>query len=511
MNIKFTLFVLILAIAGSSAQVVDSSQINTTSEVSNTLFAKRTFTNHFFGANHSLLDFEDYRGGFELNYARNLVDNIDISFPFRVNVIRLPEEISNRKNFSLDGLMHVHYDKEATIDPYLLVGAGAVLEPGSSTDVQIPLGAGINVKLNKVLRLNIQSEFRLSVSGERNNYVHGVGLGLNLNELLQPVIIEAPEVQIEDRDGDGISDATDECPDVKGNIAFNGCPDSDNDGIGDQEDACPDLAGSKEFRGCPDTDGDGLSDVDDDCPDQAGPKDLLGCPDTDGDGIKDSDDKCPNEKGIVENNGCPKAIADQDNDGVPDEEDECPTVKGTLKGCPDDDNDGVKNSADNCPQLAGPVNAKGCPDSDDDGLDDYNDKCPNKPGPLANSGCPEISAEDKATLEFAVQAVNFQTGSAELTAASFPVLSKITDILKRYPAYDLVISGHTDSTGEAEKNQILSQARAEACRNYLRDQGGINTSRMSAIGYGQNQPKASNETLEGRLMNRRVEFDLRLK
>ncbi len=508
MNIKFTLILVLFAYIGMHAQNIDSIPQNPTEEVSNTLFAKRAFTNHFFGANHSLLDFEDYRGGFEINYARNLVNNIDISFPFRVNVIRLPEEIENRNNFSLDGLMQLHYDKTAIIDPYLLVGAGAVLEPGRSTDVQIPAGIGINIRMNKVLFLNIQSEFRLSLSRQRNNYVHGIGLGINLNELIKPVVIEASEATLADRDEDGVPDESDNCPDIKGLLAFDGCPDSDNDGIGDQKDACPDLAGTKAFRGCPDTDNDGLSDVDDACPDQAGLKAFDGCPDSDEDGIMDSEDNCPTEKGSKENRGCPVVIADQDKDGVPDEKDECPTTYGLLNGCPDDDKDGVKNAADNCPQLAGPINAKGCPDSDDDGLDDFNDKCPNKAGPLSNSGCPEISAEDKATLEFAVQAVNFQTGSAELRTESFPVLSKITDILRRYPSYNLVISGHTDSTGEAEKNQILSQARAEACRNYLRDQGGINPSRMSAIGYGISQPKATNETLEGRLLNRRVEFDL---
>ena len=241
MNIKFTFLLVLFAYLGLQAQNIDSIAQNSAIDVSNTLFAKRTFTNHFFGANHSLLDFEDYRGGFELNYARNLVNNIDISFPFRVNVIRLPEETQNRNNFSLDGLMHLHYDKSATVDPYLLAGAGAVLEPssGSSTDVQIPLGVGVNIKMNKVLFLNLQTEYRFSLSGERHNYIHGIGLGINLNELIKPVI---PEEKQADRDGDGIPDTSDDCPDIKGKLAFGGCPDSDDDGIGDQEDACPDLA-----------------------------------------------------------------------------------------------------------------------------------------------------------------------------------------------------------------------------------------------------------------------------
>ncbi len=484
MNIRLSLLLVVGAISFLTAQDSISTIVDAKNPTNHTIYAKRTFVNHFFGSNHSVLDFDDYTGGFELKYARSLNDKLDFAIPFRVNVIHLPEELKNRRNISFDGLLELHYDKKATIDPYLVAGAGFAAEPNGISDIQVPLGLGFNIRLNRVLYLNLQSEYRFSFSGNRKNYVHGLGLGLNLNELIQPV---APPVLIEvaDRDKDGVLDEEDECPDMAGKRELNGCPDSDGDGIGDQVDACPDLAGPPEHKGCPDSDGDGLFDLVDDCPDVAGVRSFNGCPDSDGDGIQDSKDDCPNEKGIRALNGCPEKIKDSDGDGVADE-------------------------IDRCPQLAGPANAKGCPDSDDDGLDDSQDRCPNKPGPLSNSGCPEISMEDKATLEFAVQAVNFETGSAALTAPSLPVLAKLVDILKRYPEYQLFISGHTDSVGEEEKNRVLSQSRADACKNYLVSQG-VSASRMSAMGYGQTQPKASNETLEGRLLNRRVEFALRLK
>jgi OmpA-OmpF porin, OOP family len=83
--------------------------------------------------------------------------------------------------------------------------------------------------------------------------------------------------------------------------------DRDGDGIPDDEDRCPDQPGPRELQGCPDgdRDGDGVPDSQDRCPDQPGPKELDGCPDSDGDGIPDVDDKCPTVPGPAQNDGCP--------------------------------------------------------------------------------------------------------------------------------------------------------------------------------------------------------------
>ena len=125
-----------------------------------------------------------------------------------------------------------------------------------------------------------------------------------------------------DRDGDGIADEQDKCPDepedFDGFADEDGCPDPDNDRDGtlDQEDACPTTPGPKSNRGCPgsaagDRDGDGVLDMYDKCPDHPedhdGFQDADGCPDpdNDADGIVDVDDKCPNQPGPVSNLGCP--------------------------------------------------------------------------------------------------------------------------------------------------------------------------------------------------------------
>lgn len=115
-----------------------------------------------------------------------------------------------------------------------------------------------------------------------------------------------------DKDGDGVLDKADGCPDIAGPIENHGCPweDSDGDNILDKDDQCPEVAGPIENKGCPwkDSDNDGVLDKDDACPEEVGPAENNGCPwpDTDGDGVLDRDDNCPKVSGSVTNKGCPE-------------------------------------------------------------------------------------------------------------------------------------------------------------------------------------------------------------
>ena len=256
-----------------------------------------------------------------------------------------------------------------------------------------------------------------------------------------------------------------------------------------------------------DTDGDGIYDKDDACPDVAGLAAFNGCPDTDGDGIEDSKDSCPNEAGLAEFNGCP----DTDGDGVPDKDDKCPTVAGlkALAGCPDADGDGVTDADDKCPNTAGPAANQGCPwpDTDGDGVLDKDDKCPDVKGTVANSGCPEVSAEVQKTLNEYAKTILFDSGKASIHKQSAAVLADIIKILKEYPTAKFTVEGHTDSVGSEKLNQRLSDARALAVKDYLVDHG-IDEFRLSAVGYGESRPIASNKTRKGRAENRRVEINL---
>ena len=113
-----------------------------------------------------------------------------------------------------------------------------------------------------------------------------------------------------------------------------------------------------------------------------------------------------------------------------------------------------------------------------------------------------------ATLNSIVglEPILFATGSAEIDPASFPTLDAMTEILSAN-AIDVTVEGHTDNTGDAAINQALSQERARSVVNYL-VVNGIDESRLSAVGFGPDQPVADNDTEEGRALNRRIEFAL---
>lgn len=103
--------------------------------------------------------------------------------------------------------------------------------------------------------------------------------------------------------------------------------------------------------------------------------------------------------------------------------------------------------------------------------------------------------------------VFFDFNSATLKGESVPDLNRAVDLLKQFPSNRVRVTGHTDSVGSAEFNQRLSQDRANSVKQYL-VQHGIDAGRIDAVGMGETMPIASNETEEGRALNRRVEFQL---
>ncbi len=263
------------------------------------------------------------------------------------------------------------------------------------------------------------------------------------------------------------------------NIRFGGT-DTDGDGIYDKDDACPEVAGLPEFNGCPDSDGDGIEDGKDSCPNEAGTAEMNGCPDSDGDGIADKDDACPNEAGLA-----------------------------ALSGCPDADGDGVADKDDACPSEAGPAENKGCPwpDKDGDSVLDKDDQCPDVAGTVANNGCPEVTEEVQKQLNDYARTILFDTGKSSIKAESTTVMVDIIQILNEYPNAKFTVEGHTDSVGGAKTNQRLSEERANSVRDFLIDKG-IGSDRLTAIGYGEDKPIATNSTRSGRKQNRRVEINL---
>ena len=246
-----------------------------------------------------------------------------------------------------------------------------------------------------------------------------------------------------------------------------------------------------------DRDGDGYPDPDDGCPDDPedfdGYEDEDGCPedqDTDGDGIGDATDACvlepEDQDGYLDTDGCPE---------------------------PDDDADGILDAADQCARDPedpdGYRDEDGCPDRDNDadGLVDVNDQCPNEPGPEANQGCPRVYEDVEVTTTHIriSQTIHFEFNRSVIRPVSFPILNTVSQVLRDFPNVAVEVQGHTDSRGNDSYNMRLSQSRAEAVRDYLVQQG-VAANRMTARGYGETRPIASNRTNSGRAENRRVEF-----
>jgi outer membrane protein OmpA-like peptidoglycan-associated protein len=248
-----------------------------------------------------------------------------------------------------------------------------------------------------------------------------------------------------------------------------GKSDRDGDGIPDHRDICPGLAedfdGFEDADGCPDrdNDADGIPDLRDDCPDQ--PEDQ--------DGFQDQD-------------GCPEI--DNDQDGIIDARDDCPDEP--------EDRDGFQDK-DGCPD----------PDNDGDGVPDGDDDCPATPAGarVDERGCPVTSAVPELEDQLILEGVTFRSGSAELTPESLTVIQDVAASLIANPWVRIEVRGHTDSAGAADLNRDLGYRRALTVRETLIRMG-VDPGRITAAGYGEDFPIASNETPEGRAANRRVEL-----
>jgi outer membrane protein OmpA-like peptidoglycan-associated protein len=105
-----------------------------------------------------------------------------------------------------------------------------------------------------------------------------------------------------------------------------------------------------------------------------------------------------------------------------------------------------------------------------------------------------------------LRAFNFPSGGTDIQTENFELLDKIVTAIESFPNPDVVVSGHTDSVGSDETNRKLSQQRAETIASFLEKVGGIERSRLTAIGYGETRPVANNETKLGRKSNRRIEI-----
>ncbi|MBI4736231.1 MAG: OmpA family protein [candidate division NC10 bacterium] len=101
--------------------------------------------------------------------------------------------------------------------------------------------------------------------------------------------------------------------------------------------------------------------------------------------------------------------------------------------------------------------------------------------------------------------INFDTNNATIKPESKSIIDQIVQMLKQTPSLRISIEGHTDSTGDAKKNKVLSEERAKAVFSALGKEG-IDGKRLSVVGWGQEKPIADNKTEDGKAKNRRVEL-----
>ncbi|NIR58436.1 MAG: OmpA family protein [Gammaproteobacteria bacterium] len=120
----------------------------------------------------------------------------------------------------------------------------------------------------------------------------------------------------------------------------------------------------------------------------------------------------------------------------------------------------------------------------------------------------DVQRRDEGLLVMFPGDLLFDTGSAALSAGAYQRLRSLADTLKRYPDTNIVVKGHTDSTGDESYNLRLSEERADNVRRYLLGEG-VAAHRVTAIGYGEAFPLATNATPEGRQQNRRVEIEIK--
>jgi outer membrane protein OmpA-like peptidoglycan-associated protein len=347
-------------------------------------------------------------------------------------------------------------------------GATRAFEPFYSGFEENPLEAILGVDYDVLPFLNISG-------GVGKGILSGFGtpdlrVFAGLRFFFAPPVAERV---VGDRDGDGLLDDRDDCPDEP----------EDKDGFED-EDGCPDL----------DNDKDGIPDTGDRCPndpeDKDGFEDDDGCaePDNDHDGVLDGDDGCINVPGPKENRGCPVTEKDRDHDTILDPDDACPDVPGVraFKGCADTDKDGIPDPQDKCPKEPETIN----------GIDDE-DGCPDK-----GETSVQVTGERIAILE----KVYFDVNKATIQARSYKLLDQVASVLKAHQELlKIRIEGHTDSDGADEMNLALSERRCEAVLQYLVDKG-VEAERLAPKGYGETKPIAPNTTKANKEKNRRVEF-----
>lgn len=117
----------------------------------------------------------------------------------------------------------------------------------------------------------------------------------------------------------------------------------------------------------------------------------------------------------------------------------------------------------------------------------------------------KVNTDAQGNITLILHSLNFDVSKATLKPENKPLLNNVHQAALLFPDYKIKITGHTDSLGDSEFNKRLSLERAKSVAQYMSEQFGMQPGQMETFGAGEGQPMSSNETFEGRKLNRRIE------
>jgi outer membrane protein OmpA-like peptidoglycan-associated protein len=451
------------------------------------------------------------------------------------------------------------------ISPYVFAGVGAskdMKNQNSAFCPVFPFGLGLQARAGKSFSFDVHGGYTLSsdkfddrkreegdwnrIVASRYDGLFSAMFGISVNsplgkKAIKPVVVVEPDLKLIDSDADGLNDYI-EISEYKTDPKN---ADSDGDGLSDGLE----VNRYKTDPNKADTDGDGLSDYAEVYTHKTDPLKI----DTDGGGMNDGAEVKANKNPLDSKDDAPEIIKpeapkidtnkidtdsdglsdfeelnkyktdpkkmDTDNDGLSDGDEVIKFRSDPLKA--DTDGDGLSDGEEVSIYKTDPTKA----DTDNDGLSDYAEVKTHRTDPLnidsdgggMNDGAeikakknPLDSKDDvdvpKIEKKMVLKGINFETGKAVILPVSEQTLQGVLASLKAYPEVTVLISGHTDNVGNDDYNRDLSIRRAQAVKDWMTNHS-INSSRIKVVGKGEAEPIASNDTSDGRAMNRRIEIE----
>ena len=343
---------------------------------------------------------------------------------------------------------------DSWIAPFLKTGFGVnMVQNFDNINMYVPAGAGVIFRLNKISAdIVLQGAYNYALQDAASFVNASLGLNLNFGERLSNKLGASAKVQ--DRDYDSIADDIDGCPDVYGPVVSNGCPDADGDGVKDSEDACPNEYGSKINKGC------------------AVAQAIVQTPESTKPAINTENPAMNSSVSVVKEQ--PVAAATK------------PSKKGKPKGVVAETTPPVVIETPT-EVTTKPARLNNPPINPNENVSD-------------EEFCKRVSMSDLGNAYFNVNVAKPQDNS-------FNTLSNVVDIMRRCSDLKITISGHADADGNEVSNLELSQKRANAIKDYLIKKG-ISARRLIIQAFGESKPANGNDSVDGKQVNRRVEFEL---